>query len=221
MKQRTEAVGATRARVLAAIRAASGPVDIDALAVELVVHPNTIRFHTAALEEAGLIQRDERASGQRGRPRAVFQPTAAGTRAGERNYRLLAAVLVDHIRDTAADPVPVAIDAGRAYARRSALSGPARRGRRSGPRVVLDLLSDMGFDPEPRPASRPREVVLRNCPFREEVDADQDVVCAVHLGILQGVTDPDQASAQPRVVLEPLITPSRCLVRLTPPAPAS
>ncbi len=223
MMQRTEVAGATRSRVLAAIRAASDPVDVDRLAADLGLHPNTVRFHTAALEEGGLVQRHEVASGQRGRPRAVFEPTAAGARSGERNYQLLAGILVDHLRETAADPIPEAVAAGRAWARRSFTEAERPRGRRSTTTALLDLFSDMGFDPEPRPAIRPREVVLRNCPFRADVETHQDLICAVHRGILDGLAEAAASSgtSQSRYVLEPLVTPNRCLVRFSPPSTTS
>ena len=79
-----------RGRVLSAIRATGAPVSIESLAAELDLHPNTVRFHTSALEEAGLIEQGREQTGNKGRPRAVFVPTTEGARTGARNYQLLA-----------------------------------------------------------------------------------------------------------------------------------
>ena len=95
-------------RVLSAIRATGAPVSIESLAAELDLHPNTVRFHTSALEEAGLIEQGREQTGNKGRPRAVFVPTTEGARTGARNYQLLAAVLVDHLAQMSTEPFPCA-----------------------------------------------------------------------------------------------------------------
>lgn len=121
-----------RGRVLSAIRATGAPVSIESLAAELDLHPNTVRFHTSALEEAGLIEQGREQTGNKGRPRAVFVPTTEGARTGARNYQLLAAVLVDHLAQMSPEPLPLARSAGRSWGR--PWPPPTRRP------VVVDLL---------------------------------------------------------------------------------
>lgn len=106
-----------RGRVLSAIRAADTPASIESLAAELDLHPNTVRFHTSALEEAGLIEQGREQTGNKGRPRAVFVPTSEGARSGARNYQLLAAVLVDQLAQASPEPLAMARSAGRSWVR--------------------------------------------------------------------------------------------------------
>ena len=138
---------------------------------------------TRPRSEAGLIQRDERASGQQGPP-AGGLPAHGRQDAGPGNGTPAPGRRARRSHPRHGSHPFRSRSTRESYARRSALRagaarpalGPARRSRSA---------VRHGFRSQPRPASRPREVVLRNCPFREEVDADQDVVCAVHLGILQ------------------------------------
>lgn len=210
--------------MLAAIRAAGSPVAVDELATATGLHPNTVRFHAAALERDGLVEPLRLPSGARGRPRTAYRATRQGERAGERNYRLLAEVLVEGIAngatagpDRAERPAAAARRAGRAWGRRLPRSGRGRTRR------TMDALAALGFEPEARPVRRPTEVLLHNCPFLELVDTHRDVVCALHAGIIEGVaedtpedTPAGDAGAHPggSTVLEPFVTPSCCRVRL-------
>jgi predicted ArsR family transcriptional regulator len=71
--------------------------------------------------------------------------------------------------------------------------------------------------PELVQSGKRREIWLRHCPFREVAEAHRDVVCAVHLGLMQG------ALAEMRAPLtadrlEPFVEPSLCVARLGEPA---
>ncbi|GAA1531402.1 helix-turn-helix transcriptional regulator [Nocardioides humi] len=202
-------VTGTRGRVLVAIRTAAAPVTVDDLATGLDLHPNTVRFHATALEDAGLVLHESRPTGGKGRPRAVYLPTPQGTRSGQRNYRLLADVLVEDLAATAPDPAEAAHAAGRAWGTR--LAAARSRGRRTTPGAAVAVLAEMGFDPEPRPVRRPREIHLLNCPFRELVDSHQELVCALHGGMLAGLLDVPEGDDP---LLRPFATPTSCLVRV-------
>ncbi|MEZ5159367.1 MAG: helix-turn-helix domain-containing protein [Marmoricola sp.] len=122
------------------------PVSIESLAAELDLHPNTVRFHTSALEDAGLIEQGREQTGNKGRPRAVFVPTTEGARTGARNYQLLAAVLVDHLAQMSPEPLPLARSAGRS---REALHLRADPSSSISLQVRWTaLLEEMGFEPE-------------------------------------------------------------------------
>jgi predicted ArsR family transcriptional regulator len=78
---------------------------------------------------------------------------------------------------------------------------------------LLRILGDIGFVPELVQSGKRREIWLRHCPFREVAEAHRDVVCAVHLGLMQG------ALAEMRAPLtadrlEPFVEPSLCVARL-------
>lgn len=199
----------TRRRVLAALRASQAPMTIEQLSEELVVHPNTVRFHTATLEHDGLIVAGKQPTGGKGRPRTVYSTTPAGARAGSRNFELVSTVLLAQLGATAEDPMAAARAAGRAWgAARASRAG----GLRSSTRVLLDVLDDIGFEPRPVPSRRPTEIRLYNCPFRELVDDHQELVCSLHAGLVDGLASehPDAS----RVELIPTPAESSCVVRL-------
>lgn len=196
-----------RARVLTAIRGAASPMTVETLASELVLHPNTVRFHTRALIDEGLIEQHSERTGGKGRPRAIFRATELGARSGERNFELLSKILVEHVAGQVADPVRVATAAGRSWGATLRDEAP---GSLSGVQAVTAFLDEMGFEPVSQAPAAPGEVHLFNCPFRELADAHEDVVCAVHRGLLEGMVDDN-------VTLEPFTTPAICTVRVTEP----
>ena len=51
------------------------------------------------------------------------------------------------------------------------------------------LLDAVGFQSEARPTEKGTEVRLRHCPFREVAEKHTDIVCAIHLGLMQGALD--------------------------------
>lgn len=202
----------TRDRVLAAVRSADTPRTVEELAADLGVHPNTVRFHTAALEDEGLLAQDRRPTGGKGRPRTVWAATVEGQRSGRRNYELLSSVLLDHLIATADDPVAAARAAGRAWG-----SGPAGETTtdRDPEQALVEFLDEMNFEPAPDAAGQPTEIRLKNCPFRELVDTHAALVCSLHAGLLEGMGAGQGANPR-RVELIPFATPASCLVRIHP-----
>jgi predicted ArsR family transcriptional regulator len=178
------------------------------------MHANTVRFHLEALAEQGLVERDVATPVGPGRPALVFRLRRGMDPAGPRNYRLLAAVLVDQL---AAEPdAPArAVRAGRAWGSR--LIGPvgdrAPSARRSADQIV-DLLDDIGFAPEHPKSKDWRSVPLRHCPFLDLVDNRTDVICPIHLGLIQGAAE--ALGGRTRVDgLEPFVEPGMCLAHLS------
>ncbi|HKE78786.1 MAG TPA: hypothetical protein VKB54_05730 [Solirubrobacteraceae bacterium] len=56
--------------------------------------------------------------------------------------------------------------------------------------AIADALAALGFEPELR--AGPAGVMscrLRNCPFRDSVRENQDVVCTLHRGLTRGLLD--------------------------------
>lgn len=210
----------TRRQVLATFRGAGSALSVDDVARALALHRNTVRFHARALVESGLLTQDTERTGGKGRPRAVYRPTVLGARSGERNFELLSTILIEHVAATAPEPTAAATAAGRAWgAQLSAAARPQPADER-----VFDFLADLGFEPvRPDPPDTSR-LHLHNCPFRELVDAHQDIVCAVHRGLLEGLVTsapapPAADHAPPTVTLEPFTTPAHCTVAVIEPHP--
>lgn len=77
--------------------------------------------------------------------------------------------------------VEVGRRAGREIDLGSANSSPYRR--------LEQAMIGSGFDPLLLSDEVPVEFVLRNCPFAEAAAADPATVCALHLGIAQGMAE--------------------------------
>ena len=194
----------TRRRVLAFIADSKAPVDASQIATRIRLHPTTVRFHLGHLEEAGLVRRETVNERRRGRPRVVYR-AAAVTRA-DGTQRQLIAVLSEALsrQDNGASR---AIDAGRMWA--DELTDDAPPTDDSSPRVVLTgLLDRLGFDP----VSDDKDVIqLLACPFREAAAEHPEVVCSVHLGLIQRTVEIAGANST-AAVLTPFVKPELCTV---------
>ncbi len=130
--------------------------------------------------DAQLVVESKAPSTGRGRPRLLYaiDAAAAGRWGTAGPYERLSRLLVEVIR-TGLEPAEV----GRRAAER--FRAPAPTGD-----VVADVSSAMarhGFDPEIRPESAGAELALRTCPFAEVAVADRSTICALHLGIAEGL----------------------------------
>lgn len=209
-------LGASRTRVLELLRSRDAPVSVQEVAESTGLHPNTARFHLDGLVDAGLATRDREGTGGPGRPRTIYRPTGEDTVTGARSYRLLAEMLTSMITETVEQPATAAVAAGREWGQ-YLVERPAPT-RRVDTTDALDrlhrLLEDTGFAPDPVAESDGETVLgLRRCPFQEIAEQHRDVVCSLHLGLMQG------ALAEVRTpvtvdTLEPFATPARCVATL-------
>ena len=191
------------------LRRSPEPLSIAAVAAELGVHLNTARFHLDALLAAGQVERVAPEQVRTGRPAQLFAAVRGMNPAGARRYELLAAVLADSIA-RGADPIAQADAAGRAWGARL---GETRRSAAQSEPVgeLVELLDELGFAPE-RDSDQLR-IGLRHCPFLEVARDRQEVVCRVHLGLMQGATESWQAPVAVEELL-PFAEPDLCVAQL-------
>jgi predicted ArsR family transcriptional regulator len=206
-----------RREVLRALRAAPNPLSIVAIADSLDVHPNTVRFHLEHLVRDGQAEQVQPDYRGPGRPPLMFRATSRMDRGGIRQYRLLAEILTTALA-TERNPRAKAVAAGQACGRQleavpSTRPGARARGGRSIERLV-DVLDELGFEPDRRKCKGQELIGLRHCPFLELAEKHADVVCAAHLGLMQGAM---QAWGAPVSVdrLDPLVEPDLCLAHLS------
>lgn len=100
-------------------------------------------------------------------------------------------------------------DAGTTDGGPSGIEGPAESVKR-----LMHLLSDFGFAPQPVTGGVRPQIGLRNCPFLELAVQRKDVVCRIHLGLMQGAME-SWNSAVTVERLEPFIEPDLCMVHLS------
>lgn len=199
---------------------------------QLRIHPNTVRFHLGALQRSGQVEQAPGVTTGPGRPPALFRATRRMDPAGPTNYRLLATMLTSQLA-AGPEPTSTATSLGRAWGHR--LVGPPRppRPRRSGAQVrraealhrMVDMLDGLGFAPAALTGPRDTMIRVRHCPFLGVVndpsglDGERggygNVICALHLGVMQGAL---AALDAPVTVdrLDPFAEPDLCVAHLGP-----
>ncbi|MGO8769447.1 helix-turn-helix transcriptional regulator [Mycobacterium sp.] len=211
-----------RREVLRVLRASAEPLSIIAIADELGVHPNTVRFHLDTLHGESLVEQVELSRKGPGRPPLMFRAVRQMDRGGTRHYRLLAEILTAAFA-AERNPRAKALAAGRAWGRRPDGTLPPPPG--DAPTVdetidhLVGALGELGFAPERRETDGQHKIGLRHCPFLELAENRTSVICPVHLGLMQGAM---QTWRAPVTVdrLEPFAEPDLCLAHLTPQAAA-
>ena len=174
----------TRARLFARLAELRRPASTSELARELALHRNGVRTHLERLAGAGLIVRRRERRGQ-GRPRDTWA-IAADARPG-------------------GDPPTAYADLGRWLVRSISARGLRKRDLESvgheigrelapsgapAPNAMRDVLAALGFQPmSSLDGDGTLTYSLANCPYRDAVREDQQVVCALHRGLTLGLLD--------------------------------
>jgi predicted ArsR family transcriptional regulator len=181
LQQQARALGdPTRHAIFLHVANARRPVGIADLNEHFPLNHNAIRQHLAKLEAAGLVVEDKEPRIGRGRPRLVYAiaPAVEGRWGTTGPYERLSRLLVEIIR-TGREPADVGRRAAHDF------RGPTPSGD-----AVADVSAAMarqGFEPEVRSRAGATEIVLGNCPFAAAALVDRATVCALHLGIAEGL----------------------------------
>ena len=116
---------------------------------------------------------------------AVAKPALRG-----RFARVLAEILLSHLSATSDDPATAATAAGRAWgAHLVPRPAPSREVTRDDAvNRLTAMLGDLDFAPEPVTGDdgSTDRIRLRHCPFLELAEPHRDLVCPLHLGLMQG-----------------------------------
>jgi hypothetical protein len=132
----------------------------------------------------------------RSRPHRTGPPGGVKDQADRREAELLASAVAADAADTAHALRQVAADRGRELAA-------------DGPADLVGRLTDLGFEPY----EDGEDIRLRNCPFHSLARTRTELVCAMNLALLTGLTQALAIDAHPR--LDP--APGRCCVALPRP----
>ena len=209
-----------RRHLLKLLRRSDTPLDVYELAAATGLHITTVRFHLDVLARADRITVQRAPRTTPGRPRTVY--TARTEEASRDGYRPLAALLAANFGLTSSIRRRHAEKAGRDWAA-SLIPPTSAIDADEAARRIADLLAGMNFDPEladPTPGTGEREIRLRACPYRDVAADHPEVVCSIHLGLLQGALT--QLGNQPTTVrLQPFVGPHLCLAYLTTGQPSS
>ncbi len=202
-----------RRRLLALLRDSDTPCNVHDLGRVVALHPSTVRYHLETLRGAGLVVRQAGPQRGTGRPRTAYSASGRGS-AGPA-YEQLAGRLAANLADT---PQKRATRAERVGAQWADDVVPAT----TGPGATLagavaqvsELFDRLGFEPQVHIVGADRQIALSACPFRAVAREHPEVVCSVHLGLLQGSM---QRFGSPAAsLLLPFVEPELCLVHLSP-----
>jgi predicted ArsR family transcriptional regulator len=175
----------TRRRLFALLADLGGSAATDDLAERLALHPNGVRTHLQRMAEAGLVTR-RRVVRPRGRPRDewAISPTARPGGEPPRAYGPLARWLARAVPATE-ERLHEVEATGREIGQELAPAPHAAPAQ-----AFADMLAALGFQPRSIPGpGRRLSCRLGNCPYRESVRVNQNVICALHRGLTQGLLD--------------------------------
>lgn len=209
-----------RREILEQLRAAGTPLSVAEVAERLGVHPNTVRFHLDALMADGEIEQSTEPPKGPGRPRTVYAPNPGMDRGGARGYQLLARMLLSSLAARGSEAGAAATEAGRAWGRFLVEAPPPYRhptASDSAARLTA-LLDELDFAPEAEGGGEdgvPQRIRLRHCPFLELAEEYGQLVCPLHLGLMQGALA-ELGTPLTATGLEPFAEPDACLAHLAP-----
>lgn len=204
--------GGRRMAVLSLLRQADQPLSVAEVAGAMGLHVNTARFHLDGLAEDGLAARTTEPRESRGRPKILY--SSEGPVPGPRSYELLAEMLTGFV-SSLDEAGPATVELGKAWGRH--LVERAAPSEHVDPQEAVArltrLLDAVGFRSEACATEEGIEVRLHHCPFREVAQKHTDIVCAIHLGLMQGGLD-ELGAPIAATALEPFATPQMCIAHL-------
>jgi predicted ArsR family transcriptional regulator len=204
--------GSRRSEVLALLRQSDRSLSVTEVAEAMDLHVNTARFHLDGLVDDGLADRTAETRQTPGRPRILY--SSEGPAPGPRSYELLAEMLTGLV-SSLHDAGPATVELGQAWGRHLVeRAAPSERVDAQEAVVRLNRVLDaVGFRSETHATEEGIEVRLPHCPFREVAQKHTDIVCAIHLGLMQGALD-ELGAPLAATSLEPFVTPQLCVAQL-------
>lgn len=206
-------LSSARSAVLERLKGQPEPLTLASLVTATGLHENTLREHLTALVHRGLVHRHRAEPEGRGRPAWLY--TMAEEESTGSEYGGLAAALAAAIVRSNDNPAPIAAAAGEEWGRELAIDrGATALSAVAAREEVVALLDDQGFAPESDP-EHPAQSRLTRCPLLEAAYRHQEVVCAVHLGIVRGALTEYGADPTGSQLL-PFAEPGACRLTLPP-----
>jgi predicted ArsR family transcriptional regulator len=174
----------TRYAIYLELARASAPLATAQIADHLDLHPNTVRPHLERMREVGLLEVVTEARGAVGRPqhRYSLAPDAPALGFEPPAFPVLARMLL-RLAASASLPAADAIDAGREQG--AVAASHLDRSMPCQDALIAELTS-LGFDPESVADEDGVTIGFTRCPFRELAEANPELVCGLHRGLVEG-----------------------------------
>lgn len=161
------------------------PLATGEIAATLGLHGNTVRPHLERMREAGLLDVEIDARGGVGRPQHRYRLTNEAPSLGlEPPVFPVATRMLLRMAAAAGLGADEAIEAGRDQGRHDGVAVA------DGPACVAALerrLAELGFDPTAVPFEHGVTLAFGHCPFRELAEANPELVCGLHQGLVEGL----------------------------------
>ena len=173
----------TRHAIYRAVADAPGPMDVATLTARFGLNHNAIRQHLAKLLSAGLVIEEVGARTGPGRPRLEYRPALGADRdwGVPSPYERLALMLVEMLHG-GRSAREVGVDIGREMATELPETvDPVDRLEISAAR--------QGFEPRRVERRSSVDLILERCPFETAAGTAPDIVCELHLGLAEGISD--------------------------------
>ena len=203
--------GGRRTHIIQILRDSKEPLSVVEVADMVGIHANTARFHLESLVDAGMATRETEPSTQPGRRRILYSGTLPNqTHERAQGYRLLAQILTSYIGMKSPDASAEMYTAGLEWGR-YLTSQPTPyevMDEEEIDRRVMDKLDALWFAPELLSTPTPH-MLLHNCPFIDSARTSPNVVCRLHVGMINGSLA-ELRSTQRVVELNPGIEAHTC-----------
>ncbi len=177
----------TRYAIYLELARAPRPLSTSDVAESLGLHSNTVRPHLERMRDVGLLESRPDTRGAVGRPQKLYSlsPDAPSLGLEPPVFPMLARMLLSMAAQAGLDG-DTAADAGRDEGRRI-----AHRSVRVVPCVdaTMRMLDDLGFDPARVDEGATATIAFTHCPFADLAQAQPDLVCSLHRGMLEGFVE--------------------------------
>jgi predicted ArsR family transcriptional regulator len=172
------------------------PLATAEIADTLDLHPNTVRPHLERMREVGLLSIETEPRGAVGRPQHRYSLAADAPSLGlePATFPVLARMLL-RVAASGGFGRDEAVEAGRDQGEVDAVAAaePIAETKGSAGGRCLDALvarlDALGFDPAAAVDDGQATVAFAHCPFRELAEANPEIVCGLHRGLVEGFVD--------------------------------
>lgn len=173
----------TRHAIFWHVADAERPLRVADLVEHLGLNHQGVRQHLAKLVEAGLLVEEIADPVGSGRPPLHYRlsPEAAASWVGPGPYAEVSVLLLKLLQ-SGSSPRQIARQAGRTVE-------PLHDARAQPLDHLEHEMARRGFDPQRVRGPSSMEIVLRRCAFEVAAHADPGVVCELHLGLAEGITE--------------------------------
>ncbi len=176
----------TRYAIYLELARAPAPLATAQIADTLGLHPNTVRPHLDRMRDVGLLEVVTDTQGAVGRPQHRYSLAADAPSLGfERPAFPVLARMLLRLAATASVPAGDAVEAGREQGSADAATRPAG----TCAEALTQELAALGFDPASVIDDEGARIAFTRCPFRELAEANPELVCSLHRGLVEGFAE--------------------------------